>query len=111
MAHQGFYTEWIAKDDGKIQIEGRRYPLFFIFFIFHGVCLSLVFNPPEWIAKVDGKIKRGEEGPPPLPPSLQKHHGRKTWGLVLEALSTPSSTPPKASWKKNMGIGPRGFVT
>ena len=66
MAHQGFYTEWIAKDDGKIQIEGRGFPLFLIFFVFHVVCLSLVFNPPEWIAKDDGKIKRGEGVPHPF---------------------------------------------
>ena len=62
MADQGFYTEWIAKDDGKIQIEGRGYPFFFIFFIFHVICLSLVFNPPEWIAKDDRKMERGEGG-------------------------------------------------
>ena len=65
MAHQGFYTEWIAKDDGKIQIGGGDTPLFYLF-IFHVVCLSLLFNPPEWIARDDGKIQIGGTGVPLL---------------------------------------------
>ena len=31
MAHQGFYTEWIAKDDGKIRGRGNTPPLHYFY--------------------------------------------------------------------------------